>query len=109
MIWGLSSIWLLYFFGANLVAKPWFGAFSFDSSELPIVTLYAMYIPIFIMMMIKEKTFNFFKRIIMPALAICACVFMIIAACFAHGKAVIFYLIVFAIVMSFGLIINSKR
>lgn len=105
----LSSVWLLYFFGANLVPKPWFGPFSFDSSELPIVTLYAMYIPILVMMMVKEKTFSFFKRIVMPALAVCACVFMVVAACFAHGKAVIFYLIIFALIMAFGLIINSRR
>ena len=105
----LSSFWLLYFFGANLVAKPWFGVFSFDSSELPIVTLYAMYIPIFLMIMVKEKSFGVFKRIVMPGLAICACVFMVIAACFAHGKAVIFYLIVFALIMAGGLIINSKK
>ena len=37
-----SAGWLLYFFGANLVETPWFGAFSFDSSELPIITLYGM-------------------------------------------------------------------
>ncbi|MEM5817631.1 MAG: APC family permease, partial [Desulfitobacterium hafniense] len=36
--------WLLYFFGANLVPESWFGPFSFDSSELPIVTLYVIYI-----------------------------------------------------------------
>lgn len=48
----LCGIWLLYFYGANLT-KPWFGFFSFDSSELPIVTIYALYIPIFVMMMKK--------------------------------------------------------
>jgi APA family basic amino acid/polyamine antiporter len=24
---------------------PWFGVLSFDSSELPIITVYAMYVP----------------------------------------------------------------
>ena len=55
----LTAVWLLYFFGANLVPTPWFGPFSFDSSELPIVTIYAMYIPIFIMIMVKEKSLSF--------------------------------------------------
>ncbi|MEG0134243.1 MAG: APC family permease, partial [Clostridium sp.] len=32
----LSCLWLVYFYGANLTT-PWFGVFSFDSSELPIV------------------------------------------------------------------------
>lgn len=98
--------WLLYFFGANLVTihglAPWFGPFSFDSSELPIVTLYAMYIPIFFMMMIKERSLSAFKRFIMPILAICACVFMVIAAVYAHGWAVLYYLILFVVVMAVG-------
>jgi APA family basic amino acid/polyamine antiporter len=105
----LSSAWLLYFFGSNLTPVPWFGPFSFDSSELPIVTIYAMYIPIFIMMMAKEQSLNFFKRFLMPSLAICACVFMVIAACYAHGKEVFFYLIIFSVIMAIGMIINSKK
>ena len=105
----LSGTWLLYFFGSNLTAVPWFGPFSFDSSELPIVTIYAMYIPIFIMMMVKEHSLNFFKRFLMPSLAICACVFMVIAACYAHGKAVFFYLIIFSVIMAIGVIINYKK
>lgn len=106
----LCGAWLLYFFGANLTPTPWFGPFSFDSSELPIVTLYAMYIPIFIMMMVKEKSLNFFKRFLMPALAICACVFMVVAACYSHGKAVLFYLVIFSVIMVIGMMmINSKK
>ncbi len=105
----LCGVWLLYFFGANLTKVPWFGPFSFDSSELPIVTIYAMYIPIFIAMMAKEKSLNFFKRYLMPALASCACIFMIVAACYAHGKAVIFYLILFCLIMVIGMLINSRK
>lgn len=105
----LSGVWLLYFFGANLTPVPWFGPFSFDSSELPIVTIYAMYIPIFIMIMAKEKSLHFVKRFIMPFLAICACVFMVIAAIYAHGKAVLFYLIIFCVIMIFGMMVNSKK
>lgn len=106
----LCGIWLLYFFGANLVKVPWFGPFSFDSSELPIVTIYAMYIPIFLMIMKKETSLDFFKRFLMPAMAIFACVFMVIAACYAHGKAVIFYLIVFGVIMALGMaLMNSQK
>jgi APA family basic amino acid/polyamine antiporter len=104
----LSGVWLLYFYGANLTAVPWFGPFSFDSSELPIVTIYAMYIPIFIMMMIKEQSLNFFRRFLMPSLAVCACIFMVVAAYYAHGKAVGYYLIIFTVVMAIGIIINYK-
>lgn len=105
----LCGAWLVYFFGANLTQVPWFGPFSFDSSELPIVTLYAMYIPIFLMMMVKEKSLSFFKRFLMPTLAICACIFMVVAACYAHGKAVGFYLVIFAVIMAIGMFFQAKR
>lgn len=105
----LSSAWLLYFFGANLTAVPWFGPFSFDSSELPIVTIYAMYIPIFIMIMVKEKSLSFFKRFLMPVLAVLACIFMVIAACYSHGMAVIFYLVIFGLIMALGLMAKNSK
>ena len=109
------SVWLFYFYGANLT-KPIFGIFSFDSSELPIITIYAFYIPIFIMYIVKRGKENFFKNIVMPVLSLIACVFMIFAAIYAHGIApymkaaenggfsfpVLFYLIVFAVIMAFG-------
>jgi APA family basic amino acid/polyamine antiporter len=104
----LSGMWLLYFYGANLTPVSWFGPFSFDSSELPIVTIYAMYIPIFIMMMKKERSLNTFKRFVMPALAICACLFMVIAAYYAHGQAVFYYLIIFAVIMAIGMVMNKN-
>lgn len=105
----LSGAWLLYFYGANLAPVSWFGPFSFDSSELPIVTIYAMYIPIFLMMMAKETSLNVFRRFIMPILAVCACIFMVIAAIYAHGQAVVFYLIIFTVIMALGMVINSPK
>lgn len=105
----LCGIWLLFFYGANLT-DPWFGFFCFDSSELPIVTIYAMYIPVFIMIMKKEKNLSVFKRFIMPAVSLMGCIFMIIAACFSHKMAVVAYLIVFAIVMVIGsMFVNKKK
>lgn len=104
----LCGIWLLYFYGANLT-KPWFGFFSFDSSELPIVTIYALYIPIFIMMMKNEKDLNSFKRFIAPVVSLAGCVFMIIAACFSHKMEVVAYLIVFAVVMIFGAVFSKEK
>lgn len=104
----LGCLWLVYFFGANLTT-PWFGAFSFDSSELPIVTIYALYIPIFVMMMVKDKDLGVFKRFVAPTLAIGACIFMIIAACYSHGIAVAYYLIVFAVIMGIGLLLMNPK
>ena len=116
-IWGLlvSCLWMVFFYGANLT-EGWFGPFNFDSSELPIVTIYAMYIPMFIMWMKKEKDLGAFKRFILPIISIVACAFMIFAAVYAHGITpyqaaaaegkfsfpVLFYLILFAVIMAAG-------
>ena len=116
-VWGLlvCCLWMVYFYGANLT-EGWFGLFNFDSSELPIVTIYAMYIPMFIMWMVKEKDLGVFKRFILPVVSIFACAFMVFAAVYAHGITpyqaaaadgkfsfpVLFYLILFAVVMVAG-------
>ncbi len=105
----LCGVWLLYFFGASIVNQPWFGAFGFDASELPIITLYAGYIPIFLMLMVKEKSLNRFKRILMPSLAILGCIFMMVAACLAHGMSVVYYLILFACIMILGTFFDPYR
>jgi APA family basic amino acid/polyamine antiporter len=104
----LSGAWLLYFYGANLTA-PWFGVFNFDTSELPIITLYGGYIPIFIMLMTKERSLGVFKRFVLPALATLSCVFMVVAACFAHRMAAVYYLIVFTVLMMLGALFHNMK
>ena len=123
-IWGIliCAVWLIYFYGANLTSG-WFGLFNFDSSELPIVTIYAFYIPMFIIWMKKEKDMGFVKRFLLPIISIIACLFMVFAAVYAHGitpylaaKAdgkfsfpVLFYLIVFAVILLAGALLNRKK
>jgi len=153
-IWGLlvCCLWMVFFYGANLASSTyyiptnevsdttvlingelyelvkrnnWFGLFNFDSSELPIVTIYGMYIPIFIMWMKKEKDLGTFKRFILPLLSIIACAFMVFAAVYAHGITpyqagqtadepyftfpVLFYLILFAVIMIVGSFFYKKK
>lgn len=104
----VAEFWLVYFYGANLTKVPWFGNFSFDSSELPIITLYAMYIPIFILMMKKEKGLGFFKGTLTPFIALLSCIFMVVAAYYAHGQAVFYYLVIFAVIMACGIPFQSR-
>jgi APA family basic amino acid/polyamine antiporter len=104
----LSAFWLVYFYGANLTT-PWFGFFCFDPSELPIVTIYALYIPIFVVFMKKEANLSTFKRYIMPSLAVFGSLFMMFAACFSHGMAVVAYLAIFGAVMLAGAFFSRER
>ena len=101
------GFWLLYFFGGTL--NGWFGPIAFDSSELPIITLYAGYIPVFILMMKKEKDLSPVKRYLMPILSILGCVFMVVAAIVGHGMNVVWYLLVFAIIMVIGALVRGKN
>lgn len=123
-IWGLlvSCAWMVYFYGANLTSG-WFGLFNFDSSELPIITLYGMYVPMLIMWMKKEKDLGVFKRFILPLAALASCFFMVFAAIYAHGITpylnaqkegkfalpVAFYLIVFIVIMFIGKLVMGKK
>lgn len=105
----MTGAWLVYFYGANLTA-PWFGNFSFDSSELPIITLYAMYIPIFAMQIKKGVDLTTFNRYIAPILGIIACLFMVLAACVSHGiNTVGYYLIIYCVIMVVGISLKKFK
>ena len=127
------GFWFFYFYASNMVSlgaiqgeeaiAPIFGVFSFDSSELPIITIYGMYIPIFIMFIIKEGKKNIFKNMVMPVLGTISCLFMMFVAVYAHGVRpyqsaaangefsfpVLFYLIVYVVIMAIGLLLYRKR
>ena len=117
------AVWFTFYYGANLAQERWFGAFSFDSSELPIVTIYALYIPIFIMFIKKGKEYSAIKRILVPVLAVAGSIFMIVAAVFAHGVRpfltaqaegrfalpILFYLLAFAVIMVTGAAVNRRK
>lgn len=104
----ICGFWGLYFYLANL-AGTWQGAFVFDSSELPIITIYAMYIPIFIQWIRKQKDESVLRRFILPILSICGAVFMVAACILGHGMACVWYLIVFAVFMLVGVLLNRKK
>jgi len=103
-----AAFWLLYFYGANLTAG-WFGPFCFDSSELPIITLYGMYVAMFVQFMRKERELNGFKRFVMPLLALCGCVFMVYAAFAGYGVKVYYYLAIYVVFMLVGNCFYRKK
>ena len=120
-----SAIWLVYFYGAN-VGGGWFGVFNFDSSELPVITTYALYIPIFIGFIKKYRKNDIKRGVILPILSLLSSSFIIFATLYAHGIRpflsaktegkfsfpVLFYLIIFCVIMLFGMLlrwIDSRR
>ena len=104
----VTAAWFLYFYLSNL-ACTWTGPFVFDSTELPIITIYLMYIPIIIQWIRKEKDENPIRRFLLPILALCGSAFMVLACALTHRMGCVWYLIVFAVVMAIGGFIDWNR
>ena len=116
----LCAFWGAYFIFAS-VLEVWGGVkvfsgtafesvpFSFDASELPIISLYAMYIPMFINWMRKATDETPVRRYVFPALAILGSLFMVYACLVGHKMENVWYLIVFAVIMLIGGAVNKKK
>ena len=103
----LCGIWMAYFIGGQFFG--WFGNYAFDSSELPIITIYPIYVPILVSFMIKEKGLNPFFRFVLPILSIIGAGVMVAASIFRHEVSIVWYLIVFVIVMAVGVALYFLR
>lgn len=82
---------------------------AWEADEICIVTLYALYIPIFFHIIKEEKTFNILNRFILPTLAIIASLFMCYCAYHAYGTQVYYYLLFFVIVQAIGMYYYTER
>lgn len=108
------AIWFVYFIlmGLGVFDFGVISSYGFDSSELPIITIYPLYIPIFIVMMIKEKDLNPFKRFVLPCISIVGVGIIVAASILKHKMANVWYLIVFAAIMIVGalvLYLNKRK
>ena len=114
-----TGAWFLFFYLSQLSGIPEEGVtvlsgfcgglFAFDSSELPIITVYFMYFPILLMWTVKAKDQNILRRFIMPTLALFGSAFMVLACILSHKLTCIGYLIVFAVIMAVGLFFAKRK
>ena len=108
------AFWFVYFIlvGSGLFDFGIISKYAFDSSELPIITIYPMYVPILITMMVKEKDLNPLKRFVLPMLSIVGVGVIVAASIIKHRMANVWYLIFFAAVMIIGAVVlhfNNKK
>ncbi len=104
----ISVVWMFQWeFGLIRGKLP--AIIGWENDELPIITLYALYIPIFISMMIKSKDLHPVKRFVFPSLSIAACLFMIFSAFYAYKIQALYYLIIFTIIMLIGLMFYRDK
>lgn len=115
----LCGFWGLYFYLSNLAGtwshKTVFTGtifesvpFLFDPTELPIITIYALYIPVFIQWSASRRAPPSGSTISCRSLPSAASVFMVIACLVSHGMGCFWYLIVFAFVMVLGGLLNRR-
>lgn len=111
-----NALWLFYFYMANLTDLANYtgkaSIFFFDSSELPLICVYAFYLPVYINLMRKGKDLNVFKRFVMPLLSFAGALLFIYAAIAKHGTKNFGFLIIAFVIMAFGVVsdlVNSKK
>ncbi len=98
--WGVVMYWNGPDFMGTTHSNMFFG---YEPDEVCIVNLYAMYIPMFIALIIKNKDFSFVKRFVIPILGIGCCIFMVFCCWKGWGTtACLGYLTMFFIVMAIG-------
>ena len=57
----------------------------------------------------EEKEQNVLRRFVLPILALCGSVFMVVACIFSHGIGCFWYMIVFAVIMFIGWLVDVSR
>lgn len=109
----VNALWLFYFYMANLTPFAEYSGkgsiFLFDSTELPLICVYAFYLPVYIMLMIKGKELNFFRRFVMPLLSFGGAGLFIYAAIEKHRIKNVGFIIVFAVIMLIGAICYNPK
>ncbi len=92
----ISLLWLVYLI-AHQDGDDFAGRFRFDSTELPVVTIYALYIPVFFNFAKKKKNL---KTAILCVGGICASLFATVCGILAHiGEIINYGMILFSIIL----------
>lgn len=105
----MALVWLIYYYFSQTNSLANGIGFPFDSSELPIITTYLLYIPMLIGFMIKNKNNKGIKTTIMPILGILSSLFMIFASFYRHKVNTIYYLIFFLIVVVIAIFVEKIK
>ena len=103
-----SVMWLFFLFGTQISEDALFGNFGFDISEIPVVTVYGMYIPLFFSFLKKwGRKISVLKRITV-SMGIVACIFTAVCAICAHFADMTDYILVFVAIMLTGSLFRKK-
>lgn len=104
----IAVLWYMYwhFFFIQGMGPDFF---NWEPDELPIITLYAGYIPMFISVMFKSHGTGVLMRYILPVVASAGCCFMVYCAFVAYGIQAWYYLGFFAVVIAVGAVVRMAN
>lgn len=103
-----SVMWLFFLFGTQISENALFGDFGFDISEIPVVTVYGMYIPLFFFFLKKwGDKISPLKKIVV-GIGIIACIFTAVCAIYTHFNDMTDYVLVFVAIMLAGSLFRKK-
>ncbi len=87
----------------------WFGDVSIAVTSLAPITLMSFYIPIFVQVMRKERSWNVLNRFVMPGLSIAGALLLIYMVFDTNAVGALWYLAGFAVVMGVGAAFKHSR
>lgn len=105
----LSILWLVFYSCTQLSDRAFFSLLAFDSSELPVVTAYVTYIPIFFMYMKECRKKNLYGKCLLSAAGLCACMFMVYSAIIAHKDEIFSYICLLSSLMIFFSLCEKEK
>ena len=99
----VSLLWLIYLFVSQ---TDFSNRFCFDSSALPVVSIYAVYIPILWKCALRK---NRSGTALLYIAGICACLFALICGISAQRQGAVSYALLLVSVMLFGSLFRNKK
>lgn len=104
----VSEVWLFFLFGSQVTQHPFLHSFSFDVSEMPIATIYLLYIPAFLSF--GKKCFKEKKnlQLLLAVAGIASCIFILLCAVISHKTEMVNYIVALTAIMLTGEVFYPK-
>jgi len=104
----MVAAWMLIIF-ANASTSSIFVNFRFNISNLVPVAFNALFIPVYIGVMVKQKDLGTFNRYVAPALAAIGAAFLVFTVFYTERMMVLWFSIVFAVLTLVGVLLTFGK
>ena len=105
----ISAAWLFFLFGSQIAEPVVFGSFKFDSSEMPVATIYALYIPVFFSFAKKCFKERKIPKLFLAIAGIASGIFILLCAAVSHKDEILSYILALTSIMLAGAVFIRKK